>query len=174
MLRSLSKGKNSFPSFSFAALRFDPAGDLFWWAGLRVECWCCSLCDSFAQATDVVVCFGAVVCELLIFFVAVLLSFPVVVCFCLWRLVVLFLADRARIKKTPFSFFFLPSFVGSHLFSFKIKIGTALCLQARQKMDKQQEEESSKNQNFEKAFSFVVASSFSPPETNTSSKIFEY
>ena len=101
---------------------------------------------------DVVVCFGAVVCELLIFFVAVLLSFPVVVCFCLWRLVVLFLADRARIKKTPFSFFFLPSFVGSHLFSFKIKIGIALCLQARQRMDKQQEEESSKNQNFEKAF----------------------
>ena len=122
--------KISFPSFSFAALRFDPAGDLFWWAGLRVECWCCSLCDSFAQATDVVVCFGAVVCELLIFFVAVLLSFPVVVCFCRLAAGCSLSCGSSPHKENPILFLFLAVVRRLALFSFKIKIGIALCSQA--------------------------------------------
>ena len=74
LLRSLRQREKFFSSFSFAALRFDPACDLFWWAGLRDECWCCFHCDSIAQATDVVVCFGEV-SDLLI--VAVLPPFAV-------------------------------------------------------------------------------------------------
>ena len=52
--------RNSFPLF--LSLRCDsiPRATLFWWTVLRVGC--CSLCDSIAQATGVVVCFGDVIC----------------------------------------------------------------------------------------------------------------
>ena len=42
--------KKFFSSFSFAALRFDPRGDLFWWAGFE-SCMLGAVHDSIAQGS---------------------------------------------------------------------------------------------------------------------------
>ena len=99
--------KNSFPLF--LSLRCGSILQTICYGGLvlRVACWCCSLCDSIAQVTDVVVCFGAVVCDFLSCVVALVCSCGLRFASVVWLLVVSFLWFEPAQRKTILFFLFL-------------------------------------------------------------------